>query len=395
MTERGEIAGGRIGAWLLVATLVYFGGLIGALFVGESFEEERRQVIAERWFEPGAESAWPDGETGLARHFATWDAQHYLYLAQQGYAPGVPSNAFYPLWPLLIRGVTHLTGWSTVAVGMVLANSFALGAWVLFYGVAARRFGREVATWALVLLLAFPGSLFLRFVYSEALFLLLVLVLWNGLEQRRYGWVVVAALLLPVTRGVGAFCILPIAWHWILRLRETGVTGTPWRTGFVGIATVLSPAVGWVGYLALMMLWTGDPLAGIEAQRHWNVHAIGNLWDVLQLVAGLLHPTTWHDFRGSMLDRLVFVLVLVLLPVIKRLGWDLVVWTYVLAVIPAMSGTFVSFTRFAGCAFPVFLGLAFFLCQPTRTWARWVVLGVFVLLHAVLVWQFLNFRWAG
>src|SRR5437870_147551 len=32
----------------------------------------------------------------------TWDAQHYLFLADHGYAPDQMSNAFYPLFPFLI-----------------------------------------------------------------------------------------------------------------------------------------------------------------------------------------------------------------------------------------------------------------------------------------------------
>ncbi len=395
MIERADRKGWRLAAWLLTGILVYLGVLSSALSMWGDYDQARQRAIAGNWFGAGADASWPDGTKGLARHFATWDAQHYLYLGQVGYGPGVKSNAFYPLWPLVIGWATRLTGWEGVIVGMLLANGFAIGAWVLFHGIAVRRFGRDVADWALLLLLAFPGSLFQRFVYSEALFLLLLMVLWNGLERRRYGWAIVAALLLPMTRGVGAFCVLPIAWHWIERLREVKMRGIRWRAGWTAIAMVIAPVAGWGGYLAQMGWWTGNPLAGIEAQRHWGAHAVGNLWDVVKFVAGFLNPTSWHDFRGSILDRLAFLLVLVLVPTIRNLGWDIVVWTYVLGVIPAMSGTFVSFTRFAGCAFPVFLGLAYLLCRPTRQRARWAVLGVFAMLHAVLVWRFLNFRWAG
>src|SRR3989344_2444304 len=34
----------------------------------------------------------------------TWDTQHYLYLASEGYRAGSASNAFFPLWPLTMRG---------------------------------------------------------------------------------------------------------------------------------------------------------------------------------------------------------------------------------------------------------------------------------------------------
>ena len=58
------------------------------------------------------------------------------------------------------------------------------------------------------------------------------LVLWWGLEERRYGWAWLAAGLLPLTRGIGAFAVLPIAWHVMQpvlprRFRDDRREGTP------------------------------------------------------------------------------------------------------------------------------------------------------------------------
>ena len=86
-----------------------------------------------------------------------------------------------------------------------------------------------------------------------------------------------------------------------------------------------------------------------------------------------------------------------------------------------MSGTFTSYTRFASCAFPVFIALAAFFAAErggrkteltpatetappaplvARPWSlvlglKWALLAVFAALHIVLVWRFVNFRWAG
>jgi hypothetical protein len=100
---------------------------------------------------------------------------------------------------------------------MALANLFSLIGWVLFYEVARRRFGPETALWATVFLVLFPGALFYQFVYTEGLFFLLVMLVWMGLERERYGWVCVGAFLLPLTRAIGLFCLLPIAWHLVTR----------------------------------------------------------------------------------------------------------------------------------------------------------------------------------
>jgi hypothetical protein len=458
--------------WLLGLKGVYLALVFGAVWFWNDFDTEKFYAVNARW----------PRESGpvFASHFATWDAAHYLYLSEVGYDAGVPSCAFYPLWPLLVRGFAPLMGRSHVLAGLVLANASSLAAWMLFHRSVARRWGESAANWALVFLIAFPGALFFQFNYTESLFLLLVMLLWWGLERQHYGLVWVAAGLLPLSRGVGVFAVLPIAWRlltkkspeWLVKLvsrwpwlqergrvesrgtREKCESGSggcadtsateaglavPHRQpphpgslplgggegdrtagvsagesgeqdggqsgdradpvfrhwGWREYALLLAPLVGWAVYLGLMWHWTGNPLEGIQAQKHWRVHSISNLWNVPKFVVGFFTPTEWHAFRGSVLDRSVFMLLLYTLPVVWRLDKGLLVWAYLLGILPAMSGTFTSFTRFASCAFPMFIALGVFLGRREWRWPRYALLTVFVTLHLVLVWRFVNFRWAG
>jgi hypothetical protein len=146
-----------------------------------------------------------------------------------------------------------------------------------------------------------------------------------------------------------------------------------------------------------MWHWTGNPFEGFEAQKHWATHSIGNLVNVPRFLFALANPTAWHEYSGSLLDRCVFIVLLNCLPVIWKLdrSRSLMIWTYVLGIMPAMSGTFTSYTRFASCAFPMFIALGVSLAPPQRRYLRWATLAVFAILHLVLVWRFVNFRWAG
>jgi hypothetical protein len=423
------LVGVKAAYWMVVAAMV---GL------WTDFDTERAAQIFKGWFPAG----WPPAPRGeWERHFTTWDAEHYLYLSAAGYPAEARSIAFYPLWPLVIRAGAALTGLSHLATGLVLANLCSLAGWLLFHRVAARRWGERVADAALALLVVFPGALFFQFVYSESLFFLLLMGLWWALEQRRHAVAWVAAALAPLVRGVGVFAVLPLAWHiaqehaWGARLRrlvaglrpgrkktsqpgdpiseirnpksDAPSGGTPLtlaaeRTGLrpsgsgpLPWTLLLAPLAGWGGYLGLMAHWTGDPWAGVEAQRFWGVHAVANLGDLPKFVAGFFEVSAWHAYRGSLLDRLGFLLLLYSLPVQWRLGKDLLAWSLMLGVLPAMSGTFTSFVRFEACAFPVFLGLAGFFTVP-----RWKGPGLGFLLvclglHGLLLWRFLNYRWAG
>jgi hypothetical protein len=343
------------------------------------------------------------------RHLVTWDAAHYLYLSETGYKRGVPSCAFYPLLPLLMRWTAPLFGGSAIASGMVLCNALSAAAFALFYRVAARRFGARTGFWSLLFLAVYPGSLFYQFIYSEGPFFLLVMLLWLGLEEERYGLAWAGALLLPLSRAVGVFCVLPIAWHLVARKPlwpARRAADSPDDTGEPSAASDFranrrlywllgAPLLGWAGYFALMWFWTGNPWEGFQAQRHWGVHSVWNLINAPKFVWALFTPTDLHAFTGSLVDRCVFLFFLLLLPTVRRLGTDLLVWTYFLGILPAMSGEFTSYTRFASVCFPFFLALGAFRSTDRPAWLLRYWLAALLFLHAMLLWRFVNFRWAG
>ena len=77
---------------------------------------------------------WPaEGKLTYQSRYATWDAAHYLHIAEQGYAPGSPSCAFYPLWPFLIRTCAPVFGGSLFWTGIILSNLLSLAGFFLFY----------------------------------------------------------------------------------------------------------------------------------------------------------------------------------------------------------------------------------------------------------------------
>lgn len=366
---------------------------------------------------------WPrEGGPIFASHFATWDTAHYLYLTEVGYSAGAWACAFYPLWPLTVQTVTIPFGGDYLIVGLVLANICSLAAWLLFHTFVARRWGRGAANWSLAFLIAFPGSLFFQFNYTESPFLLLILCLWWALENRRYGSAWIAGSLLPLTRAIGVFAILPIAWHVLKPALQRWHRGRQCEPGHGVTAEkqpssgsfnpfnlfnlfnsccaqplwlFLAPLWGWALYLTLMWHWTGNPFEGFDAQKHWGAHSIGNLWNLPKFLVALFTPTTWHDFKGSALDRVVFLFIAATIPALGRLDKGLLVWLYMLAVLPAMSGHFTSFTRFASCAFPVFIALGVSFARPELKWRRFTLLGLLAIVHLVLLWRFVNFRWAG
>lgn len=381
---------------LLVFKLIYGALLLLALRVHPNFEDSTAGYIREYWF-PKEGASWLEGQqSGFRRQFTTWDATHFLYLSQFGYTPELKSAAMYPLWPTAMSIASRISGIDAVWIGLLLSNGFSLAAWTLFHRTTRERWGAEVANLALILLVLFPGTLFHQFNYSESVFLLLLMVVWRGIRQGRIGIACLAGFLLPMTRAVGLLVLLPTLWELRQRWNCT-VPGSRFRNAWGPMALAGAILTGWGVYLLLMLNWTGDAFSGFAAQAHWKAHSIENLLHPERAVMAFFSPTSWHSFRGSLMDRAGFALLALLLPAVWKRGVDLFCWVLILGVVPALSGLFVSFVRFEGIVFPLFIAAACELLRPGRGGRR-VIVPILVLLgtlHAILVWRFVSYQWAG
>jgi Mannosyltransferase (PIG-V) len=381
------------------------------------------EKVNENVFHSDSQGSTPGGNVTFDSHCSSWDAAHYLFIAANGYEAGDSRCAFYPLFPLTIRYFSIITGGSQLVAGMILANLFSLAGWFIFFSMVRRRFGESTAKMALILLVAFPGALFFQFVYTESLFFLLLMLLLLGLQENCFWLAFASSFLLPLTRAVGIFCLFPLLWDlmthsspvgWV-KLRSQIRWGKPSistdepedarekpiSTGLIGRQRawflLLAPLCGWACYLLLMKAWTGNAFAGFDAQKNWGVQSIHNLFDPVHFVTQLVNPTSWHEFNGSLLDRCALILVINCFPLIWKLDKGWCVWAFFLGVAPAMSGTFVSYTRFASVVFPFFVAMAVFLNKPGLLFRRFrlVAFATFVTLQLILLWRFVNFRWAG
>ncbi|MCF7707871.1 MAG: glycosyltransferase [Verrucomicrobia bacterium] len=341
-----------------------------------------------------AMKCWPlNEEISFSSYWATWDGAHYLYLSKEGYERGEGSCAFFPLWPMLIRAGAWLTGGNYLLIGLILANALSFFALLWFHKLVRERFGNSVANVALLLMLAYPGALFLQFVYSESLFLFLLMGLSLALERRRWGLAAVAALLLPMTRGLGIFAVAPLAWYYMSRSRKQ-----------MRLGVLLMPLSGYAAYLAWMWLLTGNPFEGFHAQTQWKVGLAGevtqvnsalNLFNVPEFIIKFVTINGLHVYFGSFLDRVWFVLMLIILPLLWRRDREWFWWALALGLMPAVVCSLVSFTRYLLMAFPVFVAWAILLAPARRRVWLYCVVFELALIHFNLLLRHINFYWAG
>ncbi|MBN1206594.1 MAG: hypothetical protein JXB05_17045 [Myxococcaceae bacterium] len=104
---------------------------------------------------------------GLCR----WDCLYYTHIALEGYREPFWTN-FFPLFPLLGKGLSLLTGLSVPFSLVLLANLAGLGALLAVYRVFLETEGEEVARAGLILFAAFPFAFFQAAGYPESLMVL-------------------------------------------------------------------------------------------------------------------------------------------------------------------------------------------------------------------------------
>ena len=234
-------------------------------------------------------------------------------------------------------------------------------------------------------------ALFLQAVYSESLYLLLVLAAFAFAERGNFGAAGVASGLAVLTRGTGIAALAGLAvlaWRARDRLRA-----------FAGLALAVPIAA-----IFPLVLWQqlGDPWAFWNAQERWHRHLspagpLGGIWEAL---------TKWtpsdvgpqHAIAVNV-EGLVALVVFVALTVVvwRRFGAAYGVFSAVSLAIPLSYPSdrwpLLSLPRFGLVIFPFFLALAALTAGRPRLHGA-LVAGSAVLLGVAVV-QWALWQWVA
>lgn len=294
-----------------------------------------------------------DSAPDLWTHFKTWDGQIYLYLAQEGYRPGHLANAFYPLFPCLIKAFGWVLGGQNFLAAILLSHFLTFGALFFIFEIFKKWGEARTAFFGCLFLLSYPMGFYFGLVYTEALFLFLVAGLFYFLEREQFWPGILFAFLIPMARPTGILILAPVlVWGWTRRVKSD-------RKFRESLFSALVIVLGFLFYLGLMEWWTLDPFSAFKAERFFA----GNYSAV-----GFLHPLDWVranfvsvnlSFNGpttSVMNRFFFLIYLGVFWGSRRVlepgYWVLAL---VLGLVPALMGNLGSMMRYLGVLFPLFL----------------------------------------
>ncbi|MEO7271303.1 MAG: mannosyltransferase family protein, partial [Vicinamibacterales bacterium] len=305
---------------------------------------------------------------------ARWDAQWYAGIAAHGYQwqhsfDPQQNLAFFPAYPLLIRGLGTVTGAFAEGVpedkqiarltwcGLVIALAAFVGA-AWYFGRLARELTDEPRARAgLWLVAAYPFALFYSAAYTESLFLLAALGTWFHFRRNdrvaTIGW----GLLAGLTRPNGCFLSIPLGLL-ALGVRDAGGQCAPapsWRR----LLLAAMPGIGMLLFTLYVHQVTGIWFAWAKTHAAWG-RVVGEGPPLAAFTGfgtgGLAAFAADHPY--DLLNGLGLVFALGLVIAVWRLSPAWAAFVLVGVAVPLSAGGLLSMGRLTSTLFPVFLAAA-------------------------------------
>jgi hypothetical protein len=291
--------------------------------------------------------------------YVRWDSLWYLLIAEHGYStivppfqdPGHINYAFYPLYPLIMWGLSTITKLPAAICGLIVSNVSFLAALVVIYILAEHwSRSRSVAGLTVALLCLVPQSFVFSAVYTESLFLLLTALSMLLFEQRRFALAGLTAALGSASRSNGVFIVV---YFGLALLRQRGLVGAfrVWRSPEAYLPIILAP-LGLFAFWWFSMLTTGDAFA----QKSTMVHGWHWVFDwPWQNIANRL---LGYDFSAQYFIVASLVMFAASLLLLRRDTWPLFGYCFACFALFWTGSLANSLLRYAIVLFPIFYGAA-------------------------------------
>lgn len=297
--------------------------------------------------------------------FARWDSGWYVGIARDGYAyvEGGRSNlAFFPAYPLSVRAAGTLLGGRTEHFflgGILVSWTAFVGAMVMLWKLARLDLTEEESHRAVFYAAAFPFAFFFGMVYSESLYLLLMVSTAWAVRSRRWMVAGLVGALAMVSR-VNAIVALPaLAW---LAWRAAGDDRHQRVSAAIALAAMAAGFAAWCGYTYML---SGNPFEWAASIRRWDYHPGQAPWGPLVgLVQSLIsrpygyfvdEPMAAYDASNG-LTALAFALATPW--VWWRFGAGYGLFMAANLALPLSSGQLVGLGRYCSVLFPFAIALA-------------------------------------
>ena len=303
--------------------------------------------------------------------WGVWDSGWYLNIAQQGYSAitGATINtinqanyAFFPLYPALIAGLGKLIGNYYIA-GIIISNISLIIACSLLYEIVSREFGKKIAKLSVKYLFLFPVAFIFSGIFSESLFLRLVLASFSFSQQLKWWKTGLVSSFTTLTRPMGIFVAIPLIFEY-LEHRKFKI-----KSIRLDILAFGLPVISMFLFVYYIYGLTKDWLALLNVQVGWG--RIG-LYNPLLVLWGGLHASEFNIVFSAIFTVLAIILLVV---GYKKLKLSYTLYSVILLSIPLLTSV-ESMPRYILVIFPIFIILGLISCSRKIDVFLSVLLGI-------------------
>jgi len=343
----------------------------------------------------------PGGLRYLLTVWYRWDTGHYVRIADFGYGVNELDRAFFPLYPILIKGANYILPGTGNFAALVVSNVACLGALMMIHRLTELEFDGAVAERTLYFLIAFPTAFFLSAAYNTSLFVLLAVGCLYLIRKGRWWTAAVLGALATATRSSGVLLVLPFLYEY-LRQRDFQIRRV--RLDILAAGGIFG---GIAAFSAYCWRAFGNPLAYVDAQHFWGRTFHWPWESIYKTVESIVvNPKLSQYQLTNLQDLLAVVLIFTLLTLAVVGPWKfrrdqlyLVIFGFAVALFPLFNGTafgdarpIVSTSRHLLEAVPAFMVLA--MIGANRHIERVYVLAA-TMAQAVLLAIFFHYDWVA
>ncbi len=332
--------------------------------------------------------------------FSNFDGEHYVSIAQNGYAP--LQHFFFPVYPLLIRIISTVLGHSLflynlsgILVSFVSTAVFLVG----LVQLLKIDYSEKVTELTILLLVLSPASFFFFMVYTESLFLALAVWCFYFSRRRLFLPAVILASIASATKVVGfslgiaiLFEILAPSWPMKNVLEVV-------KKNIKELLLVLFSTTGLFAYMTFLQKETGDALVFLHKisvfgdQRSSTLIFLPQVFYryVFKIIPNLTNywPTTFTTLLEFAVAVIFLLICIFSFRTLRKSYWIYLVIGFL---VPTLAGSFSSLPRYVIVLFPAFLYLAT-LFENKKKEYTYIVFAIFGLLQIISLMLFFRGYW--
>jgi Gpi18-like mannosyltransferase len=284
--------------------------------------------------------------------FVKWDSEWYLRIVHEGYsyiAGHASSVAFFPLYPLLVK-ISSYIFFDPVIAGTIISNIFLLIASVFLYKLLSFYYETEISLKAILLLLVSPVTFFYSIIYTESLFLMLIVLAFYFASQKKWFLAGLMGILLSLTKTLGVLIIIPLLIEYFsINYNNLKINFKDIKKNIIFIFMI---PIGLFSYMFFQYIKFGEPFAFSKTSIFWDRK-------FSLITTTLLNITKWDLFyRVIFLFSIIITLFFVIYLFYKKIRFSFAVFSAVLLFFYLSSNILESIPRYLSSIFPVYLGMA-------------------------------------